>query len=102
MSGVAWIGAPRGQQAIQYDPASMPATLKVRITAQACANLYNVSGDCSVGINDFLDLLAAWGFNPGHPADFDNDDFVGIVDFLNLLSGWGTSEYIAEFLARTG
>ena len=90
------------EEAVQYDPAIMPATLKVRITAQACANPFNVSGDCSVGITDFLDLLGAWGANPGHPADFDMDGFVGITDFLDLLGGWGTSEYIAEFLARTG
>ena len=90
------------EEAVQYDPAIMPATLKVRITAQACANPFNVSGDCSVGITDFLDLLGAWGANPGHPADFDNDGFVGITDFFDLLGGWGTSEYIAEFLARTG
>jgi len=90
------------EEAVQYDPATMPATLKVRITAQACANPYNLVGDCGVGIVDFLELLGAWGPNPGHDADFDNDGFVGITDFLDLLGGWGTSEYIAEFLARTG
>ena len=47
----------------------------------------NDSGD--VGINDFLDLLAAWGPNPGHPADFNGDDIVGITDFLLLLANWG-------------
>ena len=82
------------------DPAVMPATVKVRITAQACAQ--NVSGDCGYGIDDFLDLLAAWGPNPGHPADLDNDNVVGINDFLELLANWGPSNYIAEFLARTG
>ncbi len=47
--------------------------------------------DCDgiVGINDFLDLLAAWGPNPGHPADFDGDGIVGITDFLALLANWG-------------
>ncbi len=42
-----------------------------------------------VGITDFLDLLAAWGPNPGHPADFDGDGEVGINDFLDLLAAWG-------------
>ena len=42
-----------------------------------------------VGITDFLDLLAAWGPNPGHPADFDGDNEVGISDFLELLANWG-------------
>ncbi len=53
----------------------------------ACPWDLNGSGD--VGINDFLDLLAAWGPNPGHPADFDDDGFVGITDFLALLAAWG-------------
>jgi len=33
--------------------------------------------------------LAAWGPNPGHPADFDGDGEVGINDFLELLANWG-------------
>ena len=49
----------------------------------------DVDGDGTVGINDFLDLLAAWGPNPGHPADLDDDGFVGINDFLALLAAWG-------------
>ena len=51
---------------------------------------WDITGnDGDVGIEDFLDLLAAWGPNPGHPADFDGDDFVGITDFLELLANWG-------------
>jgi len=42
-----------------------------------------------VGITDLLALLAAWGPNPGHPADFDGDGNVGITDFLALLANWG-------------
>ena len=49
----------------------------------------DIDGDGTVGINDFLALLAAWGPNPGHPADLDGDDIVGIVDFLTLLGAWG-------------
>ena len=51
---------------------------------------WDIAGfDGEVGINDFLDLLAAWGPNPGHPADFDGDGIVGINDFLELLANWG-------------
>jgi polyhydroxybutyrate depolymerase len=49
----------------------------------------DINGDNVVGINDFLDLLAAWGPNPGHPADLDGDDVVGVTDFLVLLAHWG-------------
>ncbi len=50
---------------------------------------WDVNDNGDVGINDFLDLLAAWGPNPGHPADFDGDGQVGITDFLALLANWG-------------
>ncbi len=52
----------------------------------------DLDGDCTVGINDFLMLLAAWGPCPatgGCPGDLDGDGFVGIIDFLLLLANWG-------------
>ncbi|MHC4218551.1 MAG: FG-GAP repeat domain-containing protein [Planctomycetota bacterium] len=45
------------------------------------------SGD--VGVTDFLQLLAAWGTDPGGPPDFDGDGDVGVNDFLILLANWG-------------
>ncbi len=63
-----------------------------RVDTLACTAscIWDIAGfDGEVGINDFLDLLAAWGPNPGHPADFDGDDVVGINDFLELLANWG-------------
>jgi hypothetical protein len=90
------------EEATTFDPASMPATAKVRVTALACANPYNVSGDCGIDVIDFLDVLAAWGPNPGNPADVDDSGAVDINDFLLVLGGWGASEYILELLARDG
>jgi hypothetical protein len=55
-----------------------------------------------VGITDFLALLAAWGRNPGHPADLDGDNDVGITDLLLALGAWGDSKYLLEVLARDG
>lgn len=49
----------------------------------------DLDGDTIVGINDFLQLLAAWGPCPGCPEDLDGDDNVGINDFLQLLAAWG-------------
>ena len=51
--------------------------------------LGDITGDGLVGIVDFLDLLGAWGPNPGHLADLDGDGIVGILDFLLLLGNWG-------------
>ncbi len=49
----------------------------------------DVDGDGTVGIVDFLSLLAAWGTCPAPcPADFDRDGSVGITDFLALLGNW--------------
>ena len=89
------------EEATQYDPAVLPPTIKLRITINACGSPFNLSGDCGVGITDFLDLLAAWGPNPGHPADFDGDDAVTIIDMLALLDAWGPSNYNAEVLIRS-
>ncbi len=45
--------------------------------------------DGVVGINDLLDLLAAWGPCPGCCIDLDGDGAVGINDLLDLLAAWG-------------
>ncbi len=53
----------------------------------------DLDGDGTVGILDFLGLLAAWGpcpdtCPPACPADLDGDCTVGILDFLILLANW--------------
>ena len=45
-------------------------------------------GDGTVGIVDFLGLLAQWG-QVGTPCDIDGGGGVGITDFLALLANWG-------------
>jgi len=52
----------------------------------------DLDGDGTVGVTDFLLLLAAWGACPGGepcPADLDCDGVVGVTDFLVLLARWG-------------
>jgi hypothetical protein len=49
----------------------------------------DIDGDGSVGMTDLLELLGAWGLNPGHPADIDGDGTVGMTDLLELLGAWG-------------
>ncbi|MHC4825404.1 MAG: S8 family serine peptidase [Planctomycetota bacterium] len=49
----------------------------------------DIDGDGEVSVLDFLELLAAWGPNPGHPADLNGDGEVDVQDFLILLAGWG-------------
>ncbi len=51
--------------------------------------LGDLDGDGTVGITDFLALLASWGPCPAQcAADLDGDGIVGIQDFLTLLSSW--------------
>ncbi len=57
------------------------------VAAPACP--WDLDGDGIVGITDLLDLLAAWGTDPGGPPDFDGDQDVGITDLLKLLAQWG-------------
>lgn len=73
--------------------AKMPggALVAVLLTPEA-ARLGDLDGDCTVGILDFLSLLAAWGPCPptgGCAADLDSDGNVSIIDFLTLLANWG-------------
>ena len=52
----------------------------------------DVDGDGTVGINDFLALLALWGPCPDPPAecvaDQDADGVVGTTDLLIVLANW--------------
>ena len=49
---------------------------------------WDLDGSGTVGTSDLLDLLSAWGTNPGGPPDFDGGG-VGTSDLLALLSNWG-------------
>lgn len=50
---------------------------------------WDLDGCGAVGVVDLLELLAAWGTDPGGPPDFDGSGDVGITDFLDLLAHWG-------------
>ena len=70
---------------------SVPGDVSVLLN-RTCAGTscpWDLGGDGVVGINDFLELLAQWGANPGGPPDFNGDGVVGIGDFLELLANWG-------------
>lgn len=49
----------------------------------------DLNGDNDVSVFDLLELLAAWGANPGHPADLDGNGVVNVFDLLELLAMWG-------------
>jgi hypothetical protein len=49
----------------------------------------DLDNDGTVGVTDFLDLLALWGTDPAGPPDFNDDGTVGVEDFLTLLAQWG-------------
>ena len=77
----------------------------ILVTVLACGPVYDLDGDCAVGVGDVLALFAAWGKNPGHPADFDGDGVVGVGDLLQLFANWGPAapaEYVLEVLSRNG
>ncbi|MHC4219333.1 MAG: IPT/TIG domain-containing protein [Planctomycetota bacterium] len=68
----------------------------LNLTGPPCASggliTGDIDGDGTVGVNDFLALLAAWGpcDDCGScPADIDGDCQVGVNDFLILLANWG-------------
>jgi hypothetical protein len=50
---------------------------------------WDLDASGTVGVTDFLVLLAEWGTSPVGPPDFDADGIVGVADFLDLLAHWG-------------
>ena len=68
--------------------------LGLLVVSVAAGPVGDLDGDGTVGITDFLILLAEWGpcdvpCPPHCPADLDGDCVVGISDFFLLLGNWG-------------
>jgi subtilisin family serine protease len=64
---------------------------RLEVAAALALGAGDLDLDGTVGINDFLLLLAAWGPCPVDDdclADLDGDGVVGVVDFLTLLANW--------------
>lgn len=49
----------------------------------------DLNGDGATNVDDLLQMLTAWGDNPGHPADLNGDGSVNVLDLLVLLGAWG-------------
>lgn len=49
----------------------------------------DLTSDGTVNVMDLLDMLTAWGPNPGHPADLNGDGVVNVMDLLDMLTAWG-------------
>jgi hypothetical protein len=49
----------------------------------------DINDDGTIGVEDILLMLGAWGDAPGDPADLNGDGFVDVDDLLILLGGFG-------------
>jgi hypothetical protein len=90
-----------GQPRFADDPATADTGCGVPVVVDMGAYEYqgdpfpvrlgDLDGDGTVGVVDFLSLLADWGpcAEPCCLADLDLDGTVGVNDFLALLAGWG-------------
>jgi hypothetical protein len=87
--GVNYCGYPGGIAAHGSGTVYITSTTSNNAFKIAGICLADIDGDGTVGITDFLDLLAAWGPHPAHRADLDGDGTVGIEDLLALLATWG-------------
>ncbi|NNF41977.1 MAG: hypothetical protein HKO59_12540 [Phycisphaerales bacterium] len=66
--------------------------VRLMITGDGGSVIGDVDGDGSVGFNDLLILLSAWGDCPAKgpcAADINGDGTVGFSDLLSLISNWG-------------
>lgn len=87
-------GASFAAVQIQYPVAQLVPDLNGNGIPDACEAAGDLNGDGSIGINDLLILLTAWGpcaapCPPACAGDLDGDCAVGITDFLSLLKNWG-------------
>ena len=79
--------------AVAFDPSLNPGSAETTVDVGGFTP-GDLDGDGTVGITDFLTLLALWGRcdDPCPPfclGDIDGDCNVGITDFLLLLGNWG-------------
>ncbi|MEE9129903.1 MAG: FG-GAP repeat protein [Phycisphaerales bacterium] len=54
-----------------------------------CPCPWDLDGDGAVAIDDLIDLLNAWGTDPGGPPDFNDDGDVDSSDLDDLVDNWG-------------
>jgi choice-of-anchor B domain-containing protein len=112
--GTTWRHHEIASEEIEAAGVALSSTMKVRFTVgdaepqsileagldgfevieRVCPVPGDLDGDGTVGVNDFLMLLAAWGPcpDPCPPAcagDLDGDCTVGVNDFLLMLASWG-------------
>jgi hypothetical protein len=49
----------------------------------------DLDGSGAVDVADLVELILAWGPNPGHPADLNGDDAISVDDLVTLILAWG-------------
>lgn len=90
--------APLGLNAVRFVRISVPSDAFFAPELDAIADVVphyagDVSLDGIVGIEDLLQVLAAWGQTMPHPADVDDSGQVDIGDLLLVLSDWGAQPW---------
>lgn len=78
-----------GVQNSSESGASGGNTLSVHLAVPPNVCPADFNDDAVVGVQDLLDLLAAWGACASCPEDIDGDASVGVSDLLQLLAAWG-------------
>ena len=49
----------------------------------------DVDGDGLLSVTDLVEVILAWGPNPGHPADLDGNGVVDVEDLVEVILNWG-------------
>jgi hypothetical protein len=67
-------------------------TVTITVESWPLCVVEDVNRDGEVSVNDFLQMLAAWGpCPPACPSDVTDDGQVDFADFLQLMKAWGQS-----------
>ena len=87
------VNGARDQLLIQIDGEFKPASKDCGIGGTDSGMgiaIGDIDGDGSVGTNDLLAVIAAWGACKGCPADINGDGWVDTDDILAIIAAWGS------------
>ena len=81
------VGFPFGEVTVNLQEVAISGRFDVEVIGSSCAE--DIDGSGSVGVDDLLSLIGAWGACTGCATDLNDDGAVGVDDLLALIGAWG-------------
>ncbi len=82
------IGWPIGEVTVSLEEVFIIGQFEVEVIGSDCVG--DLDGSGTIGVDDLLAVIGAWGSCPGCPEDLNGDAVVGVDDLLAVIAGWGS------------